>query len=1004
MTELRSPGHTISPISGGDPEDGADAPVSAPSSTRATRAWRDVGAVLAVFVVIGLCAASFVAPHLMRPDVLEDPLRSLLALEQGRSSLFRVTSAEGEAAGWESASLRVVPGISAVASTESPFGDAINSYVDPEGDPSLDDLGRFQLQRAAQGRLRADGTLERSEEISLLGPDGLVLFGYADTGTGAVQFDPPLLLVPRDTDPGETWEQSGTGPGGSTYRLEGRVEDRGALEVPIGSFDDCVTTRIVLAQASADGQTTSDLNLRNSYCAGVGMVAGASSGAASERYELVSAHGIDAEPLALIEPVPTAEDAASETPPDPEGWTLQRAGRVPDVPGAVLYAASAPTFIPGSPPMILVNEQASGDLVAIDAGDNVGNAVWRFRPAAPSYGEPAHDPARGRLYFGASDKRVYALDDRGLFLWTASTGDNVVATPAIAGDLVLAPSEDGTLYALDADTGAEVWTFEVGEAIVASPAVIDDVVVLGADDGVIRGLEVDTGTELWTYEMSGPVQADVVDTGERTVVVAADGGDVAELDARTGEPVWDASVGGDVRFAPAVTDRSVIVIDGDIDLTALARTDGRQRWSARDGAFRGSPVVVGESIVTSGEDGHVRRFDLEGNELLDEDAAPLTLAGDGAPSFRVSPVAGAGGVWFVSDDTTLFRLGDPTGTTTAIDVAWMDPVGTPPLDMKPVVTTPVPWRDRVLLLDAGLGVGSADPADGTGERLGTITPSNGGFPIVEPVVIGDVLVADVGSAHIGVSLPDLTVQWEHPATSDHFATPVVHDGLAIFTEGDDLLAVDIATGDIRWRARAGASPLGTAPLLEDGVLYGGNPVAAWDPDTGSQRWESDVHDPSGTPGASDGHLYVSTSGGAVDDSELSAIDLRTGDTTWQVPVGSDTQTPIGAVHVVGSTIVVDSANLVIGYDVADGTERWRTKMPAASAGTLSIIDGSAYRLLTNSQLLALDPTDGALAASFPGLGLDLQELAIAQRPVLVGDVLVVAAGNAVLGFHPPEAP
>ena len=46
-------------------------------------------------------------------------------------------------------------------------------------------------------------------------------------------------------------------------------------------------------------------------------------------------------------------------------------------------------------------------------------------------------------------------------------------------------SFDGTLYAIDAETGRERWRFETGPPLVASPAVGGGSLVIGTDDGVI---------------------------------------------------------------------------------------------------------------------------------------------------------------------------------------------------------------------------------------------------------------------------------------------------------------------------------------------------------------------------------------------------------------------------------------------------------------------------------------------------------------------------------------
>ena len=53
----------------------------------------------------------------------------------------------------------------------------------------------------------------------------------------------------------------------------------------------------------------------------------------------------------------------------------------------------------------------------------------------------------------------------------------------VCNDKVIVGSDDGRLYLLSLDKGAEVWSYEVGQALQSSPAVGGHRVVIGSDDG-----------------------------------------------------------------------------------------------------------------------------------------------------------------------------------------------------------------------------------------------------------------------------------------------------------------------------------------------------------------------------------------------------------------------------------------------------------------------------------------------------------------------------------------
>ena len=72
--------------------------------------------------------------------------------------------------------------------------------------------------------------------------------------------------------------------------------------------------------------------------------------------------------------------------------------------------------------------------------------------------------------------------DRGDLRWRFPTAGTVLSRPRVAGDLIYAASNDGTLYAVATATGQEAWRFGTGAALGSSPLVHGGVVYLGSDE------------------------------------------------------------------------------------------------------------------------------------------------------------------------------------------------------------------------------------------------------------------------------------------------------------------------------------------------------------------------------------------------------------------------------------------------------------------------------------------------------------------------------------------
>lgn len=127
----------------------------------------------------------------------------------------------------------------------------------------------------------------------------------------------------------------------------------------------------------------------------------------------------------------------------------------------------------------------SNEVVALDWKD--GKTVWAFEDPDrqfPFYSSAAvNDRA---VVIGGRDKLVRSFDPKsGEPTWSFRTKGRVDASPLIAGDRVLAASQDGNLYAIELTTGREVWRFEAGSPINSSPALAHGRVVFGTDEGLV---------------------------------------------------------------------------------------------------------------------------------------------------------------------------------------------------------------------------------------------------------------------------------------------------------------------------------------------------------------------------------------------------------------------------------------------------------------------------------------------------------------------------------------
>jgi len=622
-------------------------------------ARRELAQLALTFALVIGVGAAFFQPWTPSPAPGGPDLNRYAPIVDGQSRLYLLQDAAEQPIGWESLNVSAPAALYGVTHGLRPeVAIAVLARYGSSGTSSLSQLaealGAVRLTIVRRRLLGRDGQVEPTEVFYARDDAGHHLVGlYDERSDATLVFEPFLQLYPRDLAPGSRWSSEGKANGQFDYRYEGEVVARGSRENALGRFDDClqIRTRYVLRAASVVDRTTVEW-----LCAGAGTVESEifdPSGALVRRsVPLTSAASLPPPPL-----MDAAQDKATLTSPD--RWRLSVIAKA-NLSGAEFESTIRPAWLPLDPPLILAAAYNS-DLLAFRAdGDARGQLAWRFRTGGTIFGQPAFDPQRGRMYFGASDKRLYALDGRGLFLWSFSTGDNVATRPLVVNDLVIFGSEDGGVYALDADTGALRWRAEAGAAVVSSPARVGDQhIVIGTDDGQVLAYAIEDGELLWDFDAEGPVEADIVVIGE-VALVAVSTGRVLALDARTGAELWQHDVGGAVRHPPAVGAGLVVVLSHPGRITALSLADGRQLWNSAARRYSGAPVIVNDQyILVTDNDGQIHLSNLEGRRLMrwatSEHIAPAETGG--RYDFIYGPEVGGGAIWAINARTVLWRLG-----------------------------------------------------------------------------------------------------------------------------------------------------------------------------------------------------------------------------------------------------------------------------------------------------------------------------------------------------------
>jgi len=267
--------------------------------------------------------------------------------------------------------------------------------------------------------------------------------------------------------------------------------------------------------------------------------------------------------------------------------------------------------------------------------------------------------------------------------WKFHTRGMLIGSPAFSDGTIYFGSDDGNLYAVDSESGAQKWKFDAKSRIPSSPAVADGVVYFGAYDGNFYALDASSGAVKWKFKTEGerrfagkhlhgtqPVgevmpdpfdcylSSPVVSNG--AVYFGSGDGNVYALNAVSGALNWKVKTGDVVHASPALADGTLFIGSWDSYFYAIDAATGREKWKFKTGedpdihnqvGIQSSAAVVDGMVYFGCRDAHLYALDAATGEKK------WAFSGNG--SWVVgSPAVKDGRVYFPTSDTSLLVVAD----------------------------------------------------------------------------------------------------------------------------------------------------------------------------------------------------------------------------------------------------------------------------------------------------------------------------------------------------------
>lgn len=174
--------------------------------------------------------------------------------------------------------------------------------------------------------------------------------------------------------------------------------------------------------------------------------------------------------------------------------------------------------------------------------------------------------------------------------------------------VVVAPSQDGALYALEPSDGRLRWSYAAGAALV-SAAATDGSSVFAADrEGVLHAVRLADGEPAWKVRLGGAAWYAPCASWDGIVFQGDDSGRLWAVDSRTGRVLWQRPLGAGIRARPAPAGPGLVAVPtsaGRLFLLDAATGMERDCVDMGQAAFGGATAAAG-GILVGGRDASVR--------------------------------------------------------------------------------------------------------------------------------------------------------------------------------------------------------------------------------------------------------------------------------------------------------------------------------------------------------------------------------------------------------------
>ena len=284
----------------------------------------------------------------------------------------------------------------------------------------------------------------------------------------------------------------------------------------------------------------------------------------------------------------------------------------------------------------------AGEVIAFD--QNTGNELWQVdlsdtdnersfwdsRVSALLAGGPV--AGLNKIFIGSENGKIYALDAQtGELSWQASIKGEVINAPAVDSGIVVVNSASGIMKAFNANDGEELWKIEQDVPAltlrgISTPVIASGGVLIGTGKGGVNVYLLNKGQQGWSTEIGEPTGSTelerVIDVDSAPVVfgdkiyAVSSRGNLAAIELQSGRILWKRQYSSYRQIS--IYRNTIFLTNIRGHIYSIDRVSGIERWSNLALANRGvtGPAVIDSYVVVGDFEGYLHWLDQDTGDIV----------------------------------------------------------------------------------------------------------------------------------------------------------------------------------------------------------------------------------------------------------------------------------------------------------------------------------------------------------------------------------------------------